>query len=127
MRSATFGLLPALRFHALGKPLASCLAIPLLEGLVRDLPFDEKLGKLAPLRLALERHRPILRRGQRSALIRGGGASIAHSMHKPLAFRSCRMIGRGGTRHATVLNPARSNVEAKPVPEALGVRSASRG
>ena len=35
------------------------------------------------------------------------------------------MIGRGGTRRATVLNPARAKVEAKPVLEALGVSSAS--
>jgi hypothetical protein len=37
------------------------------------------------------------------------------------------MIGRGGTCRATVLNPARSKVEAKPVLDALGVFAASRG
>lgn len=35
---------------------AARLAVPLLEGLIRDLPFDQELRKLAPLRLALEWH-----------------------------------------------------------------------
>src|SRR5690242_2692521 len=37
------------------------------------------------------------------------------------------MIGRGGAWQATVLKPARAKVDAKPVPEALGVRFASSG
>jgi hypothetical protein len=37
------------------------------------------------------------------------------------------MIGRGGEWRATVSNPARAKVEAKPVLEALGVTAASRG
>jgi hypothetical protein len=32
------------------------LAIPLFEGFVRDLAFDEQLRELATLRLTLERH-----------------------------------------------------------------------
>jgi hypothetical protein len=35
------------------------------------------------------------------------------------------MIGRVGTRRTTALNLARAKVEAQPVPEALGVKSAS--
>ena len=41
-----------------GQLLATRLAIPLLEGLVGDLSFDEKLCELPPLCLALERHEP---------------------------------------------------------------------
>ena len=44
--------------HALGKLFAAGLAIPLLEGFGRDFPFDEELGELSALRLALERHLP---------------------------------------------------------------------
>src|SRR5262249_50407743 len=38
-----------------------------------------------------------------------------------------RKIGRGAVRRAISLNPARSNVVAKPVLEALGVSAASSG
>ncbi len=31
------------------------------------------------------------------------------------SFKSCRMIGRDDTRRATVLKPARRNVDAVPV------------
>jgi hypothetical protein len=44
-----------------------------------------------------------------------------------ITFRSWRMIGRGGTRRTTVLNPARSNVEDMPVDVVLGVRFLSSG
>jgi hypothetical protein len=49
------------------------------------------------------------------------------SPHEPIPFKSCRMIGRGGTRRATVLKPARSNVETIPVEVVLGVRFRSSG
>jgi hypothetical protein len=39
-----------------GSFLPPVSAVPLLEGLIRDLPFDQELRKLAPLRLALEWH-----------------------------------------------------------------------
>src|SRR5688572_6771422 len=51
------GLL-GLRRHALRQHFPAGLAVPLLVGLVRDLPFDQQLRELPPLRLALERHRP---------------------------------------------------------------------
>jgi hypothetical protein len=35
---------------------AAGLAVPFLERLRRDLPFDEQLRELSPLRLAPERH-----------------------------------------------------------------------
>ena len=39
----------------------------------------------------------------------------AWARYRLLALRSWRMMGRDGTRQATVLNPARANVEAVPV------------
>src|SRR5687767_8831600 len=59
------GLAPGLLLgavHALGQFLAAGLAIPLFIGLRRDLAFDQQLGELAPLRLALEWHRGLLSR-----------------------------------------------------------------
>ena len=50
---AAHGRAPAV---ALGQKLAARFTIPLLVGFRRDLAGDEKLGKLAALRLALERH-----------------------------------------------------------------------
>src|SRR6185436_4313829 len=44
------------RLDPFGELPAASLAVPLLEGLVRDLALDEQLSELAPLRLALERH-----------------------------------------------------------------------
>jgi hypothetical protein len=43
--------------QTLRQDLAASGAIPLLVLLVGDLAFDEELRELAPLRLALERHR----------------------------------------------------------------------
>ena len=37
------------------------------------------------------------------------------------------MTGRAGTRRATVVNPARANVDAYPVPVVLGDTLASNG
>jgi hypothetical protein len=45
-----------LALHALGEFLASGLAVPFLERLVRDFPLDEKLRELSTLRLTLEWH-----------------------------------------------------------------------
>lgn len=42
-------------------------------------------------------------------------------------FRGKRMIGRAGTCRAIVVNPARWNVEAYPVPVVLGETLASNG
>ncbi len=45
-----------LRMDALRQHLPTGRAIPLLVGLIGDLSFDEQLGELPPLGLALERH-----------------------------------------------------------------------
>jgi hypothetical protein len=42
-------------------------------------------------------------------------------------LKSKRIIGRGGVWWATTLKPTRTKVETYPVPDALGVRSASTG
>jgi hypothetical protein len=46
----------AFRSSPLRQPPTPRLAIPFLERLGRDLPLDQELRELAPLRLALERH-----------------------------------------------------------------------
>ena len=51
---AGFGL------HALRQFPAPGLAIPLFEGLVRDLALHQQFGEFAPLGLALERHRSMV-------------------------------------------------------------------
>src|SRR5439155_3695638 len=57
-KAISFAFAFGLRFglHALRKLLASGLTIPLLEGLVGDLPLHEQLGEFPALRLALEWH-----------------------------------------------------------------------
>src|SRR5688572_18073119 len=50
----------ALALHALRQLRSARLAVPLFEGLVGNLPVDQQLRKLAPLRLALERHASLL-------------------------------------------------------------------
>jgi hypothetical protein len=48
--------------NTLGKLRAPRFPVPLLERLRRDLTFDQHLGELSTLRLALERHRFVFRR-----------------------------------------------------------------
>src|SRR5438552_1346613 len=50
-------LLTGLRVDPLGQHLTPRRAVPLLVRLVGDLPGDQQLRELAPLGLALERHR----------------------------------------------------------------------
>src|SRR5262245_10967497 len=53
----SFGLLRRLFLpHPLRELLLPGLAVPLLEGLRRDLPLHQQLGELPPLRLTLEGH-----------------------------------------------------------------------
>jgi hypothetical protein len=44
-----------------------------------------------------------------------GDLGLAYDIHHAAPFRSWRIIGRCGTRRATVLNPARAKVVAVPV------------
>jgi hypothetical protein len=50
---------------------------------------------------------------------------LGHTLEDDL--RLSRMIGRGGVWRPTVSKPARTKVDAYPVPDALGVKSASSG
>jgi hypothetical protein len=58
-----------------GQLLAPSLAVPLLEGLVGNLPFNKQLGKLSPLRLTFE--------GHHSSRCRSEDRSPAESLCRP--------------------------------------------
>jgi hypothetical protein len=65
--------------HTFRQPLAAGFAIPLLEGLVRNLSLYEELRELTPLGLALERHR-----GTRRTASSEAGPSIVGSLESVL-------------------------------------------
>ena len=72
---------------------AAGLTIPFLERLRRDLPFDQQLRELTPLRLALERHErcflsPALEELDRALVSLGGGtARECPEITSPAGFR----------------------------------------
>src|SRR5262245_39855034 len=89
-RSLALGGQLRLGLHALGEPGASRLAIPLLEGLGRDLTLDEELGELAALSLTLEGHRQPLRR----LWLRGRAWATAAAGSPPARRGGCQAAPR---------------------------------
>jgi hypothetical protein len=84
--------------NMLRQTFSTRLAIPLFEGLVRDLPFDEQRRGLATLRLTLERHETLLKRSG-SCSYRVAEESVAErglrpGSREPSRLNSCRFAIR---------------------------------
>ena len=72
------------------KLLRPRLAIPFLEGLVRDLAFDEKLRELATLRLTLERHHDLLTSRPRARFLLTISLQVGAGADKSVTLRRTR-------------------------------------